>query len=140
MKNKNWVSSIPIAMLTKKFFCHKCGDKLETKAKYRTLKRGDPDYKKHSSMLDMHIVGDIEVTEYDFICPSCNNITLFKEQSVIGRIQKLIGKKVLSQAEIDEHFEKEEVKWKRNEKINVIFFNALCIAALIFVFYLIYHD
>ena len=91
-------------------------------------------------MLHMHVVGDIELTEYDFICPSCNNITLFKEQSVIGRIQKLFGKKVLSQAEIDEHFEKEESKWAKNEKIKGIFFNALGIAALILTVYLIYYD
>lgn len=137
---KNWVSSIPFAMLTKKFFCHKCGDKLVRKAKYRTSKPGDPDYNKYSGMLDMHVVGDIEVTEYDFICPSCNSITVFKEQCVIGRIQKLFGKKVLSQAEIDEHFEKEELKWAKNEEIKGIFFTALVVAALILTVCLICYD
>ncbi len=133
MKNKNRVSTIPIAMATKKFFCHKCGAKLETKAKYRTLKRGDPDYNKHSGMLHMHAVGDIELTEYDFICPSCNSVTVFGEQRVIARIQKHLGKNKLSQSEIDAHFEKASSELEKKQRSTDIFVNTLTVAVIILV-------
>ena len=89
MKNRS--VSIPIAMVTKKFYCHKCGEQLSKNSKTRTVKPEDPDYIKHNRINHRtHMIGDVEVTEYVFQCPSCGNIIEYDEQCVIGEIQKLL--------------------------------------------------
>ncbi len=115
----NWQASIPLAMKTRKFYCHKCGTKLETKAKFRTIKRGDPDYGKYSRARRLH-AGDIELTEYDFFCPSCKNITEFQDQRVIERVQKLAGKHTISEQEMDKHIKKAKVQLAKKDKIRRI--------------------
>lgn len=66
---KNRTVSIPVGMMTKKFCCCKCGERLSRKSRTWTVRPGDPDYRKHSKIGRMHVIGEVEVTEYDFQCP-----------------------------------------------------------------------
>lgn len=116
----NRQSTIHLAMVIRKFYCHKCGAKLETKAKFRTIKRGDPDYREYSRFGKMHTIGDIELTEYDFFCPSCKNITEFQDQRLIETVQKLAGKHTISDEEMDEHIEKAKAQLAKKDKIRSI--------------------
>lgn len=99
MKNKT--VTIPMAMLVKKFYCHRCGAKLERQARSRTVRRGDPDYEKHRDIADVTVFGDIEVTEYDFRCPQCSQPIRFEQQRIIEYIQRRANKHTLSQSEIN---------------------------------------
>ncbi len=133
MKNKS--VSIPMGMVTKKFYCHKCGERLGKHSKTRTISPGDPDYRKHNRINHRtHMVGDVEVTEYDFQCPACGNIIEYDEQCVIRKIQKQLHKNTLSEEEILNNREKAEEAMDRNAKVfNVIFaIIALAIIGLIF--------
>ena len=56
---KNRTSEFDLAMVTRKFYCHKCGDILVRNARTRTIKRGDPDYRKHSKFGTKRVIGDI---------------------------------------------------------------------------------
>jgi predicted RNA-binding Zn-ribbon protein involved in translation (DUF1610 family) len=125
MNNK---SIIPVAMLIKKFYCHCCGGLLIKNKRTRTIRRGDPDYKEHSRIGRTHMIGDIELTEYDFKCPDCGRITSFDEQCVIENIQKNVGKHILSQAEITEHTPKAEADLKRKRNITNIIAKIVFIA------------
>lgn len=134
MKNKS--TSIPVAMLTKKFYCHKCGERLSKHPKTRIVKRGDPDYNKYA-VDEIHPSGDIEVTEYNFQCPSCGNITKYDEQCVIEKIQKKLDKTILSEGEISEHKAnaKEEID-KKAKIFNVIFTTSIiCVIILALILY-----
>ncbi len=135
MKNKS--TSIPVGMLTKKFFCHKCGERLTRHPKTRIVKRGDPDYKKYNHIGHTHIIGsgDVEVTEYDFQCPSCGNITKYDEQCVIEKIQKKLDKTILSEGEILDH--KADAKDQINKKTKIfnIIFTAITLAVLALILY-----
>ena len=134
MKNKQ--TSIPIGMLTKKFLCHKCGERLSKHPKTRLVKRGDPDYEKYNRIGHARMIGDVEVTEYDFQCPSCGNITEYGEQCVIEKIQKTLDKSILSEEEISEHKANAKEEIDKKAKIFHIFFIAstCAIAALILYF------
>lgn len=107
MKNKSF--SIPIGMVIKKFYCHKCGERLTKRANTRTVKPGESDYKKYNKISRRtYMIGDVEVTEYDFQCPSCGNIIGYDEQCLVRKIQKRLRKNILSKDEIlaIDHWEK----------------------------------
>ena len=126
MKNKS--VSIPIGMVTKKFYCHKCGERLCKYPNTRTVKPGDPDYRKHSKINHLHMVGDVEVTEYDFRCPACENIIEYDEQRVVGKIQKQLSKNILSDEELLNNRGKAEDLMNRNAKIFTAIFIAVALA------------
>ena len=135
MKNKS--VSIPLSMLTKNFYCHKCGGRLVRSAKIKTLKSGDPDYRKHSKLNHRtHTVGEVEVTEYDFKCCNCGNVIEYDEQCVIEKIRKLLRKKLLSDDEIESNRGKAESIIEKKAKVFKVVFvvTAAAVVGLIFYF------
>ena len=130
------VGSMPTEMKTKKFYCAKCGERMLTKTKTRLIRRGDPDYKEHSRFMHTRMFGDIELSEYDFKCYSCDNVVDFDTQCVIDRIQKELHKTVLSDTEIAENQEKVKAKIKKQAKVKQIITTlfAVIIIALILYF------
>lgn len=59
-------------------------------ANTRTVKRGDPDYKKHSRIgRGRYVIGDIELTEYDLECMTCKTYVSYDEQCPIMMAQYL---------------------------------------------------
>ncbi len=134
MKNKS--VRIPIGMMTKKFYCHKCGEQLEKHSKTRTLSPGDPDYKKHCRLNHRtHMIGDVEVTEYDFQCPTCENIIEYDEQCVIEKIQKQLHTNTLSDGEIFNNRGKAEAEMDRNAKIFKAVFTVFALAVIGLIIY-----
>ncbi len=133
-------SSINIAMKAKKFYCHKCGEKLELAPRTRIIKPDDPDYKKYKSLKHMHTIGkdNIQHTEYDFKCKACNRIISFESQNIIDKIQKKLGNHLLTQSDIDANIDEVKAKIRRNKKIaevcgHIIFF-LLCAYIIYFYF------
>lgn len=133
---KSYSSTIHIRMLTGKFYCHNCGYQLSRTSRTRTVKRGDPDYGKHSRMGRTHLIGDIELTEYDFHCPSCGNTIPFDEQCVMERIQKSVGKPILTQQEIEINSEKIRSALEWEKKSRKIILQAIGIAAFVLILWL----
>lgn len=134
MKNRS--VSLPIGMVSRKFFCHRCGTQLDRKPRTRTLRHGDADYKKYSRTGNMRMLGDIEVTEYDFHCPACGTVIGYKEQCVIEYIQKQADRHILSRSEITAASEEATASLERKQKLSGIFWTALCIAAAIVLYFL----
>lgn len=134
MKNKS--SSIPVAMVMRKFYCHHCGERLEKSPRKRIIRRGDPDYREHSTIGHTHMIGDVELTEYDFKCPNCDKIIGYNEQRVMEKIQKHVGKHTLSQAEIDEHIENAKAVLEKEKKRDNIIAKVISIALIIFMIYM----
>ena len=105
-------------------------------AKTRTIWRGDQDYKEYSRIGRTHMIGDVELTEYDFKCPCCDNITSYDEQCVIERIQKNIGRHVLSPTEISDRTKEAEADLKRRKRrtnfvVKAVFIALVVLAVLI---------
>ena len=134
----NYRVSIPVGMTTKKFYCHKCGEQFGKHAKTRTVRRGDPDYKKYSRMHRIHIIDDVQVTEYDFKCPTCGNIIEYDEQCVINKIQKQLDTNLLSEADIFENREKIEKFMDRNVKVRKVISTVLALLVVALILYFQY--
>ena len=130
-------SSIPLTMAFKKFYCHTCGGRLVRSPRTRTVKPGDPDHGKYSRMGGhTHVIGAVEVTEYDFRCLSCDTTVGYDEQCVIDRVQKRVGKSILSQAELDENREAAEASVKKARKIRKLITAGISIAFAVLILYL----
>lgn len=128
--------SIPIAMLTRNFYCHICGERLEKHPRKRTIQRGDPNYRKLSRIGHTHMIGsEIELTEYDFRCPACENIIGYDEQCVIRKIQRQLHKTALSNGEILDNREKAKETMGRNAKVRKVIFTVIALVAIGLIFY-----
>lgn len=130
-------SSIPLAMLTKKFYCHKCDVKLERNPVTRTIKHDDPDYKKYRTNGVLSF-GDIQHTYYNFKCPSCGRIIEYDEQCVVEKIQKYVGRHTVSDTEIELCKNQVRKKLLRQRKIKQIVVTILFFALVLFAMYMVY--
>ena len=131
---------MPAGMLFKRF-CHHCGTRLEKCGNTRTFKPGDSDYEEHRR-IGMHrtrFIGDVEVTEYTgYECPNCKNQIAYDEQIIISNIQKKLGKKVLSEEEIEKEKASAQIKQKRKDTANkIIFFSIMFIALALTVYFVV---
>lgn len=125
-----------MAMKTRKFYCHKCGEELTVQPRTRIITRSDPDYNKHNRIGRTHISGNVELTEYDFFCRSCKRTIPFSEQRVIEKIQKKLGKRILSQEEISENTEKAKAELERKDKIIEAISAATFLILIVVIYYL----
>ena len=92
--------SIPVAMLFKKYYCHKCGERLKRQKVTQALNPGEPGYEAawNDVRSNMNIVGkrgSISVTHYVFHCPTCNTTMTFEEQEDIAVKQKYANSRIL---------------------------------------------
>ena len=124
-------------MVTRKFYYHKCGDRLVRNARSpRIIKRGNPDYRKHSKFGTKRVIGDIELTEYDFKCWTCDRIINPDEQYVIEQMQKMLGKHILTDEEFAENEEKARAAITKKRKITEIVVKAVSITVVLLVLFL----
>ena len=103
MKGKSY--SIPFGMVFKKYYCSKCGTKLEKERTHRIVTKSDKDYYQYHDY-GMFPRSDHDVYDYRFKCPSCNARISFVEQCIIERIQRRCNSKVLSSIEIKDNYKK----------------------------------
>ena len=92
--------SIPIAMIFKKYYCHKCGSRLKRRKVTKELNPGDPGYEAAHKQLrngDFFISGKgaISSTNYIFACPDCQATVTFEEQEDIAAKQKNAKSRIL---------------------------------------------
>lgn len=92
--------SIPVAMIFKKYYCHKCGERLKRKKVTETFNSGDPGYEIAWNQIysNMHIGGKrgaVSVTEFVFACSTCDTTITFEEQEEIAVKQKYAKSHIL---------------------------------------------
>ena len=121
MLGKTEITVMPRVMKKRIFYCPACAERLYLSPRTKILERGDPDYEKYSRLHGKHIIGKIELTEYDFKCLSreCSAYdkpVSYDEQCVIAEIQKSVGTKILSQEIIEANFEKANEALSRKKK------------------------
>lgn len=97
-------ASIPVAMVFKKYYCHKCGKQLKRQKITKDLNPGDPGYEAARENLHHFGIiaprsGTISVSEYVFVCTKCNSTITFDEQKDIASMQKYTGSLILEEKE-----------------------------------------
>lgn len=92
-------TKIPVGMIFRKMFCHKCGAKLEKEKITESYKKGDQGYS--NKILGHATLGMSEISKsyYIYKCPNCNSLITYDEQCVIAKKQKLLKKKILNENE-----------------------------------------
>ena len=92
-------TSIPVAMIFKKYYCHKCGKRLKHQKVTQVFNPGDPGYEaaRHQVMDDFMIgkSSSVSVSHYVFACPACQTVITFDEQTDIAVKQKYAKSHVL---------------------------------------------
>ena len=98
----NEVIKTSVGMLSKKFYCSCCGERMVRTPKSRLIKEDDPEYYEHAPMenVPMERYGYIKLIEYDLKCLSCDTVHSFEEQRLIAWIQKRLKKKILTEEEL----------------------------------------
>ena len=137
---KTEIIVMPRGMKKRIFYCSSCGERLYPYPRTKILECGDPDYQKYSRVRGRRIIGKIELTEYDLKCmaeecSACDKPISYEEQCVIEEIQKRVGAKVLSEANLEEHRADAVATLEKKRKTKDIIERAIGIVALIFVFY-----
>lgn len=130
--------TMPFGMAFKKHFCHKCGRKLDRNANTRIITRKDPEWKKHSRIGSTTFlpIGEIEVTDYNsYICPECRQIIEYDKQVVIAKIQKKLGKNILTDDEIQANWDETFARVEKTKKIIKITEKALIIVIIAIILY-----
>nr|MBE6545464.1 hypothetical protein [Oscillospiraceae bacterium] len=100
--------SIPFGMAFKKYYCSKCGAKLEKEKTHRVVTKDDKDYYQYHRHGTFPL-RDYDVYGYQFKCPSCEARISYDDQCIIERIQKQRKSIILSPDEIKENYESSRV-------------------------------
>lgn len=126
---------IDAAMVFRKFYCHKCGEKLVKHPRTRIVRPGDPDYGEHSHIGRTQLIGPVEVTEYDFMCCNCDRIIPTEEQYVVERIQKKLYKNMLTDDEIERNIDeaKHDLEQRRKTTGGIFFVAMIALVVAVFV-------
>ena len=90
-------TKIPVGMIFKRMFCHKCGVRLKKEKITETHKKGEQDYS--NKVLGHSTLGMSEISKsyYIYKCPHCESRTSYDYQCVIAKKQKRLQKKILNE-------------------------------------------
>ena len=125
---------IPVGMLFRKFYCHRCGEQLKRQAKKRTVTPQDPDWHEHDYTGRMYFPkSEVVVTEYDFCCTNCGQITTYDEQMQYHNIQKQHGTLILPQALLRQELPWATEKWEKKKALDKALRILWCVALVVIV-------
>ena len=96
---KGFEITIPVGMIFKRMFCHKCGTKLKKEKITKIYEKGDQGYS--NKILGHSTLGmsKISKTHYIYKCPNCEFKISYFYQCVIAKKQKQLKKKILNENE-----------------------------------------
>lgn len=85
---KGYEAKIPVGMIFRRMYCHKCETKLSKCKISEVLQKGEYGYRDH--ILGHPTIGmdEIEIAAYVYKCPNCGNVTTYEEQLRISKVQK----------------------------------------------------
>lgn len=90
---------MPVGMLFRRMYCRYCGEKLVRHKITNVYSAGDPNFDRVMKGGIVNIKQQTKVT-YVYKCPSCNKISKCNEQCGYSKIQKRLGRKILSDEDL----------------------------------------
>ena len=93
---RGFETTIPVGMIFKKMFCHKCGARLKKEKITRIYKKGQFGYS--NDILGHSTLGMSEkvMSYYIYQCPNCGSKISYNDQCVIAKKQKFFKKRILN--------------------------------------------
>ena len=88
---------IPVGMVFRKMFCHRCGTQLKKKKITEVLKKGQTGYS--NKILGHSTLGMSEIAKSHFIykCPTCASEISYDNQCIIAKKQKRLKKLIINE-------------------------------------------
>ena len=96
----NYEIIIPVGMIFKKMYCHKCGTRLKKERITKTYKKGEPGFRKTGRSTTLG-VSKLQESNYIYKCPKCGAEITYDNQCVIAKKQKISKKIILSEDDLD---------------------------------------
>ena len=95
---------IPVGMIFRKMYCRYCGERLKVHKIVDVYTVGDPNFSRTMKIGPAgHKIVNIHsqtLVTYVYKCPDCGKAVTYEEQVYFSKIQKKLGKKILSDDEI----------------------------------------
>ena len=117
------VNTMPRDMSKNMHFCSRCGAFLYTKAERRHIHPKDPEWSTYSRVnikTRAIPIGYLEVSEYSYRCPQCQDLKTYDEQCRIEKIQKTVQRNVLSEQEISYYLPPIISREKKRKAVNAV--------------------
>ena len=97
---RGYETEIPVGMIFRRMFCHKCGTKLKKEKMTKLIKKGEEGYS--NDILGHSTLGMSEISRslYVYKCPNCNSLISYEKQCVFAKKQKQLKKKILDECDV----------------------------------------
>ena len=93
--------NIPVRMMFRRAYCHKCGAKLKKEAVTNISQKGDLNYSNQIIPFQTTLgMSQIKKTSYIYRCLKCNSTITYDNQCIIVRKQKKLKKVILMDDEL----------------------------------------
>lgn len=131
---------VPVLGMLKKFYCFKCGKKLE-KIKSTELDVEEGGFYASFRMLNLNIGYKPETIvhniKYNYRCKDCKIINTYDEQEEVAEMQKIVGHHVLTDHEIGDInlITKAQTRIKNRKLISKIIENVIFVIIILICFY-----
>ena len=94
--------TIPIGMIFRKMFCHKCGTQLKKEKISKIYKKGESGFHKLNMLSGTTFgISQLKETNYIYKCPKCGAKITYDNQCIIAKKQKRLKKKILNEDDLD---------------------------------------
>ncbi len=106
--NMGWTGSeteIPLEMIFKKMYCHKCGAQLLKKKITHVCKKGDSNFYPHMGGKRTLFMTQIKMSHYIYKCPNCGSTISYDDQCVVAKAQKRLNKIRITEDELSDSCE-----------------------------------
>ena len=94
-------TEIPVGMIFRKMYCHKCGVLLKRKKTTNVYKKGESGYS--NKLLGHTTIGMTEIskTHYAYRCPNCSSEIGYEAQCIVAKKQKQLKQKIICEENLD---------------------------------------
>lgn len=94
---KGYETKVPVGMIFRRMYCHKCGFRLKKAKITDVYKKGESGYS--NKILGNTTLGMTEISKsfYIYKCQKCNSEITYEAQCIVAKKQKQLNKKIIGE-------------------------------------------
>lgn len=92
----------PLTTIFKKMYCHKCGERIKKKTESTLYYKGDIGYTNPHLFKTPIGMDKMEKKKWIYFCQRCGNTQSCKQQIEISKLQKKLGRNILTEEESED--------------------------------------
>lgn len=95
----HYIEMPPLTTIFKKMYCHKCGERMKKRTESTLYEKGDIGYTNPHLFKTPIGMNKMETKTWIYFCKRCGNIQSIKQQIEISKLQKKLGRNILTEEE-----------------------------------------